>query len=240
MIKCVYPTQAAKLGFIAATYRTGNTSMFGSCPMSCPLLPLHRRSEGSANFDKTYLQAERLAVPPRGLAWSYTHFAPHTLFKNPDDPKQSAINISAENPHAAARLAQQGYDTTYTAPHTDTQWPRRIDNVQFVRCPAETNKHITCQNCGSGQPLCARQRRSYVIVFVAHGGQKRSVATKTGGCYAANFPCKIQWQSTITGGKRNNWNDADDPDRLVAWAKHLPPGTLLRHRIAGDLGIPRL
>lgn len=235
MLKCVYPTSATKLGIIAATYRSGDAAIFGSCPTSCPLLPIHSRNHGSTKLDTAYLTTERLAVPRKGLAWSYTHWKPEPAFIN-TALEETTLNVSGNTPVEAAMLWHQRFDVTYTAPATDTQWPRRINNVLFIRCPAEINKSITCQTCGNGRPLCSRQQRGYVIVFTAHGTKKDDVATKTGGCYAANFPCSKQWQSTLNGIGATTWNETHDHQRLVAWAQSLPPGTLLRHRIAGDLG----
>jgi hypothetical protein len=56
-----------------------------------------------------------------------------------------------------------------------------INGVKFVKCPAEDNKKITCQNCGSGEPLCARIKRNYIIKFVAHGSQKKKVGKSEKG-----------------------------------------------------------
>jgi hypothetical protein len=123
----------------------------------------------------------------------------------------------------------------YAAPWNDTQWPRRIQNVLFVRCPAELHKHITCQTCGGGKPLCARKDRNYVITFVKHGTTKQN---PTGGCYAATGNCLIHWIGTLKGRGPTTWNETADPDRLISWTKALPPKTLLRHRISGDLGLP--
>lgn len=235
MIKCVYPTTATKLGVIAATYRSGDRSIFGSCPTTCPLLPIHHRAESTNQLDHDYLAIERQAVPRKGLAWSYTHWKPREEFRNLW-PDQSTLNISADTQTEAIVYHNAGFDTTYVAPATDTQWPRRIDDVLFVRCPAEINKTISCQTCGHGRPLCARKNRAYVIVFTAHGAQKQRITDKTGGCYAANFPCSRQWTATRNGTGPTTWDETQDLDRLLAWTASLPPGTLLRHRIAGDLG----
>ena len=237
MLKCTYPTTAAKLGVIAATYRAGSTSIYGSCPRSCPLLAQHHRTAATRTLDTVYLDAERRAVPRDGLAWSYTHFNPRPLFKNTNS-HHSTLNVSTDTTDSAVAAFESGYDTTYVAPHTDLEWPRRIRGVPFVRCPAEANTTITCQTCGGGAPLCARQKRRFVIVFVAHGNGKKHITDKTGGCYASNFPCVKQWERTRTGIGPTTFDDTTDPERLVAWATALPKGTLLRHRIAGDLGLP--
>lgn len=236
MLKCVYPTNAHKLGNIAATYRAGDKSIFGSCPNTCPLLPLHNRKQGTKKIDFKYLAAELAAVPRDGRAWSYTHFDAQYILKS--KPGESTLNITASTFAQAAAYHQQGYDTVITVPHTDTQWPRKIHDTLFIRCPAEINLRMTCQTCGNGVPLCSRQNRKYVIVFTAHGTTKQLITTNTGGCYATNFPCKIQWESTRKGLGPLTWDDTSDHERLGTWVKSLPRYTLLRHRIAGDIGLP--
>jgi hypothetical protein len=43
----------------------------------------------------------------------------------------------------------------------------------------------------------------------------------------------------LAGTGKTTWNETDDPERLLAWTRSLPPKTLLRHRIAGDIGKPK-
>jgi hypothetical protein len=76
-----------------------------------------------------------------------------------------------------------------------------------------------------------------VIVFVAHGTLKHRIGSQQGGCYAGLGNCAIQWRSTLAGTGKTTWDELDDPERLIAWATSLPPGTLLRHRVAGDIGL---
>jgi hypothetical protein len=81
--------------------------------------------------------------------------------------------------------------------------------------------------------LCARGEREYVIVFVAHGTQARKVAAGAddpGGCYAGQGHAAIAWHATRKTGA------PDDAAAVAAFARSLPPGSLLRHHIAGDLG----
>lgn len=236
MLKAIYPTQALKLGVIAATYRAGNESIFSTCPATCSLLP--KPLEGTHKVDIPYLQTELQAVPRNGLAWSYTHFHPKDIPKY-DYPIQSTLNFSTDHIADAISFAQQKLPTVYAAPTTDTEWPRRIQNIHFIRCPAELHKKITCQTCGGGKPLCAR-KRDYVIVFVGHGTTKNHVGTdKPGGCYAATGNCLMQWNSTKNGTGPTTWDETHDLERLLAWTTALPKGTLLRHRISGDLGVIR-
>ena len=197
MLKAIYPTAARKLGVIAATYRAGNESVYSSCPSTCSLLP--KPLEGTTLVDIAYLKAETLAVPRNGVAWSYTHFHP-TEVPNFDYPIQSTLNFSTDHLSDALSFAHQGLPTVYAAPATDLEWPRRIQGVRFVRCPAELHKQVTCQSCGGGKPLCARKDRNYVVVFTAHGTAKNKVGdNEPGGCYASVGRCRTQWNSTMNG-----------------------------------------
>lgn len=233
MLKCIYPTRTRKLGIIAATYRAGSDSIYGTCPSTCSLLP--KPPEGTATLDHAYLDIELQAVPRNGIAWSYTHF-PYTEI--PNDHPGTTINISTDTITAALNSTSHKYPTVYAAPK-NTQWPQRINNTRFIRCPAELHRQVTCQSCGGGQPLCARRDRNYVIVFVAHGALKKYVGDekKQGGCYASTGPCSTQWISTMEGIGPTTWNEDHDPKRLLNWTAALPPGSFLRHRVTGDLGL---
>lgn len=235
MLKAMYPTAALKLGHIAATYRAGTESIFSTCPATCSLLP--KPKEGANKLDIPYLEAELQAVPRKGVAWSYTHFKPDDV-PTYDFATQSTLNFSPDNVTDAINFTKRSIPTVYAAPANDTNWPRRIQGTRFIRCPAELHKSVTCQTCGGGKPLCARKDRDYVIVFVGHGSAKKHVGTDTpGGCYAAIGNCRTQWRSTMNGVGPTTWNETDDPDRLLAWVRALPIGTLLRHRISGDIGL---
>jgi hypothetical protein len=114
-----------------------------------------------------------------------------------------------------------------------TVWDGGVEyrGVKFVQCPAEKSEGFTCMQCGGGLPLCARPKRDYVVVFVAHGTGARKVGlNEDGGCYAASGPTAIQWHGTRKSGAAN------DADALRAFARSLPPGSFLRHHVAGDVG----
>ena len=113
---------------------------------------------------------------------------------------------------------------------TAESWPRVAEGVRFYRCPAELSESFTCKDCGNGSPLCARPDRQDVIVFVAHGTGAKKVGTGKGGCYAASGPVALQWHGTRKAGAPN------DAQALEAFAKSLPPGSFLRHHVAGDTG----
>jgi hypothetical protein len=92
----------------------------------------------------------------------------------------------------------------YAAPlESADQWPQKIHNVTFARCPAELADNFSCQQCGGGRPLCARGARDFVVVFVAHGtGKKKVGKDEDGGCYAASGPVAIQWHNTRKNGAK--------------------------------------
>lgn len=225
MLKTVAISSNKKTGPIAVTYRSGEHQTFGTCPKTCAL---HPKSEtGAASMDDEYLRAVLDAVPRGGQAWTYSHFAADALPL--PVPGKTVINASCDTASEAVRAYSLGRPAVYAAP-MGTAWPQRIAGVQFVRCPAELSDTFTCQQCGNGRPLCARADRDYVVVFVAHGTGKKRVGTGDGGCYAASGPTAIQWHKTRSTGASN------DAEALRAFARSLPPGSMLRHHVAGDVG----
>ena len=226
-LKLINQSSNRKTGGIATTYRAGG-SMYGSCPATCSLNP---DSDNSATeIDQEYLTALRNAVPKGGQAWTYSHF----IYKDiPDnEEKKTVINNSADTVIQALNSFNSGRETTYTAPHTMTDKVDVIQGVRFVRCPAEENKKITCQNCGSGKPLCARVKRDYVITFTAHGSQKKKVGQEEkGGCYAGQGFTIFAWKATA-----KQVDEVTDAVKIVKWAKSRPYGTMIRHHVAGDIG----
>jgi len=225
MLKTVAVSGNKKTGPIAVTYRSGEHQTYGTCPKSCGL---HPKSEtGTDNVDLEYLAAVLDAVPKRGKAWTYSHFKAQALPK-PRKGK-TVINASCDTEAEAVAAVAAGRPAVLAAP-AGTEWPRVVDGVKFVRCPAELADSFTCAQCGNGDPLCARGGRDFVVVFVAHGTQAKKVGTGTGGCYAAQGPTAIQWHGTKKTGA------ADDAQAVRAFAKSLPPGSFLRHHVAGDVG----
>lgn len=223
MLKLRAVSANGKTGPIATTYRAGTRDTFGTCPKTCALHP--DPSRGTDAIDIDYLEAVRDAVPRRGIAWTYTHF-PAALIPLPAAGK-TTINISADTVADALAAVRMGHAVTYTAPAgTPNYW--RTDGVRFIRCPAEVQP-ITCNECGGGNPLCARPR-DYVIQFNGHGSQARKVGREQGGCYAASGNTVIHWHKTRTNGIPN------DAETIRKFAKALPVGSLLRHHVAGDIG----
>ena len=227
MLKTVKHSANKKTGPIAVTYRAGGHNVFGTCPKTCALNP---QGDNAADLvDVDYLQAVRRAVPRNGQAWTYSHF-PAELLPAPA-PGETVINASCDTiPQALAAVAA-GRPAVVAAP-SGTVWPFTVDGVRFVQCPAELAENFSCAQCGNGRPLCARGDRDYVIVFVAHGSGARLVGDDTpGGCYGNGGPVRLAWEKTKTAGHQN------DAAELVQFARSLPPGSLLRHHVVGDLGL---
>ena len=233
MLKTVAKSSNSKTGPIAVTYRAGEHATFATCPATCPLNP--KPADSSAAIDLTYMRAVSRAVPPSGHAWAFSHF--HWSRLPRPQAGRTVINFSADSMADAIACVKAGKPAVLAAVPADSrdEWPRVEDGVKFVVCPEQLSSAgsgFTCQSCGNGVPLCARPKRDYVIVFLAHGtGRKLAEdATKSGGCYAASGPTAIQWHGTRSAGR------ADDARALLTFAASLPAGSLLRHHIAGDFG----
>ena len=226
MLKTVAVSSNKKTGPIAVTYRAGVSETYGTCPKTCQLNPAPET--GTDVIDAAYLSALLDAVPRNGVAWTYSHF-PADQLPMPERGR-TVINASCDTMDDAIKAYSIGRPAVVAAP-VGTQWPVVHEGVRFVQCPAELSEGFTCMQCGGGVPLCARPDRDYVVVFVAHGTGKAKVGTDcAGGCYAAQGPTAIQWHGTRKSGAAN------DAEALVKFAKGLPPGSMLRHHVAGDIG----
>jgi len=233
MLRTVPRSSNAKTGPIAVTYRSGQHSTYSTCPASCPLNP--KPAESTAQVDQAYLRALSAAVPKDGQAWTYSHY--HWSKLPAAKPGRTVINFSADTAQDAVAAVRAGRPAVLAAAPADSRdsWPMLVDNVRFVVCPeqlAPAGSDFSCSTCGNGRPLCARPDRDYVIVFLAHGtGRRLAESDDQGGCYAATGPTAIQWHGTRTAGQ------ADDAAAVRRFARSLPPGSLLRHHVAGDVGL---
>lgn len=231
MLKLIKKSSNKKLGGCAATYRSGNVSVYGTCPSSCVLKP--ESEPGSLEVDTEYLNEVLHAVPRSGVAWTYTHFAKEQIPK-PEIGK-TCINISCDSVDQALSSFSSGYPTVVVRPSTQTEKVDRISNIRIVRCPAEYSD-ITCDTCGGDTPLCARSDRDYIIKFTAHGSSKKVIdirqdqPEKKGGCYGNSGPVRLQWENTKKSAPTS------DVISLREFVAALPPGTKLRHHVVGDLG----
>jgi hypothetical protein len=224
MLKTVKASSNKKTGPIAVTYRAGGLDKFGTCPKTCGLNPCKDKSADSLDLD--YLDALLKAVPRRGVSWTYSHFAADML----PLPKagRTVINASCDTIEDALQAVALKRPAVVAVP-VDVPWAKVREGVRFVQCPAELSESFTCAQCGNGSPLCARGDRDYVIVFTAHGPQKKKVGTGDGGCYGASGPVAIQWKNTMKAA-------GNDGAELLAFAQSLPPGSMIRHHVVGDIG----
>lgn len=231
MLKTITKSSNKKIGQIAATYRAGSESVYGTCPSTCVLKP--EGQTGSLSIDREYLEALKTAVPAGGVSWTYTHFGARAEFYT--EPGQTCINISQDTVFDATMSFVANYPTVVVRPASESAKVDVINGIRFVRCPAEYGD-VTCQTCGGRTPLCARHDRNYVIKFTAHGAQKKKIEirdanqTERGGCYGNGGPVRLQWEKT----KGSCENDAETLRTFVAG---LPEGTMIRHHVVGDVGV---
>ena len=241
MLKTITKSSNKKLGGCAATYRSGSSNVYDTCPSTCSLKPVTPEAVGSVKINPLYLEALIQAVPKEGVAWTYTHFPKELI---PITSKEhTCINISTDSPEEAVASHQSGHPTVVVRPSTETNKVDVFNCVRFVRCPAEYQDLVTCNNCGGDTPLCARHDRDYVIKFTAHGAQAKSINVRmeskgetntyatlpAGGCYGNGGPVRLQWEKTKGPTDK-------DHIQLAKFVEELPAGTKLRHHVVGDLG----
>lgn len=249
MLKLVQRSSNKKLGGCAATYRAGNSSVYGTCPSTCPLKP--ETQEGAKSLSLSYTITLLGAVPPEGVAWTYTHFEEaaeigaryNATFKH---TPFTCINNSTDSVEAAKSSFDKGLPTVVVLPESDSgeEFKHFKDgSIRMVRCPAEYSDR-TCNDCGGDIPLCARPNRDYVIKFTAHGSKKKVIklraegSDQSGGCYGDTGPVRLQWEKTRTKAADPEYNrDIFDADELYTWVQSLPKGTKLRHHVVGDVGM---
>lgn len=238
MLTLVKKSGDSKTGKIAVTYRAGD-SLFGTCPASCALNPA--KATSAVDIDWHYMDTVGAAVPNGGLAWTYTHFH-WSQWKERAAFYRTTFNYSADS-FADAKLAvQAGIPTTVVVPegwHQEGK-ARVVDGVRYVQCPATVEKNkgkVTCsgigseRGCGGNNPLCNRRgaERDYVITFPVHGVFKKKANGEA--CYAAGGKVRLAWERT------KEKPQSDDAADLAAWVAKLPHGSMLRHHVAGDVGL---
>jgi hypothetical protein len=239
MLKTVEMSRAKKTAGIAVTYRAGKGDMFGTCPASCNL---NDSGDGAENVDNEYLDALLNAKPKKGFSFTYSHFHFNLWIDKARAIAKTVINYSADSLADAINSFVLNVPTVTVVP--ESKWNgskyfhvQRSDipasTVQVIRCPAEY-RNISCNDCGNGEPLCARMDRNYIIGFTAHGPNKRKAASKTeqGGCYAAQGNCRIWWTDTAASEQP----DETDGKKLLRFVKSLPVRAIVRHHVAGDIG----
>ena len=245
MLKTVAMSGAVKTRGIAVTYRAGDGDKYATCPKTCEL---NCTGTGADKIDPVYFAALLKAVPRRGVSFTYSHFDwqdwAHLVSAG-----QTVVNYSAKDLTSAALSSRYVPTVTVVAPDawdngktTNAQLLgifgadgvfKEGSTVPVVRCPAEY-REMSCAQCGDGSPLCARSDRSFIIGFTAHGAGKAKAADPdtSGGCYADGGRVRLHWDATSNADQI----DETDAEKLARFAKSLPPGSILRHHVAGDIG----
>ena len=234
MLKTVETSRATKTKGVAVTYRAGSGEKFATCPADCKM---NCSGKGASKLDDEYLDALLDAVPRKGVSFTYSHFDPNVFgWGKKLKEGKTVINFSTESPAAAAASIYNGVPSVVVV--RDDYWQGSKTqsapfDVTIVRCPAEYRDGFSCRDCGNGVPLCARLDRDYIIGFTAHGPSKRKAAdvTTRGGCYADAGNCRIWWDDTANGQQCET-----DAEKITRFAKSLPPRSIIRHHVAGDIG----
>jgi len=246
MLKTVEMSGAKKTKGIAVTYRAGNGEKYATCPAACKM---NCSGKGAKQIDAEYLDALLDAVPRKGVSFTYSHFGWH-LWGDKLAEGKTVINFSTESLTSAAAASRAvptvvvvaesewGEGKTLRAPLLGRTNSRghfvQSGSVKVVRCPAEYRDGFSCRDCGNGLPLCARLDRDYVIGFTAHGAAKKKAADENtrGGCYADGGNVRLHWVATSQADQP----DETDGEKLLRFAKSLPPRSIIRHHVAGDIG----
>ena len=224
---------AKKTRGLAVTYRAGKGNKFSTCPNTCPLKPL--KNCGTDTPDLEYLKAVSDAVPRRGKSFTYSHF-PYKVYKHLLRAGKTVINFSADKIADAIDAVKNNVPAVLVVPVNfwdgSNKIYKKIDGVNIVRCIDEINGG-GCQNCGNGAPWCARLDRKFIVAFTAHGSGKKSASDidADGGCYANGGNVQLHWDRL---SKKEQLES--DAEKIQRFASGLPPYTILRHHIAGDMG----
>jgi hypothetical protein len=232
MLKTVDYSRATKTRGIAVTYRAGTGEKYATCPASCKM---NCSGKGAEQIDADYLDALLDAVPRRGVSFTYSHFD-WKLWADKLAPGKTVINFSTESPLTAAAATLENVPSVVVLREDYWQGSKTQSapfGVRIVRCPAEYREGFSCADCGNGEPLCARRDRDYIIGFSAHGPSKKKAADPEtrGGCYADAGNCRIWWDDTANGEQCET-----DAEKVRRFAQSLPPGSIVRHHVAGDIG----
>lgn len=83
------------------------------------------------------------------------------------------INASCDNLDQVDKVMKIGLPAATILPESSGKTTTTPAGNTVVTCPATYNDKVTCSNCGSGKPLCARADRTYAIGFPVHGAGKK-------------------------------------------------------------------
>ena len=235
MLKTVKNSTANKTGGLAVTYRAGEANNFGTCPADCKLNDSGRGC-GASQIDFEYLDAVLESKPRRGESFTYSHFHP-LYWAQKLAPNKTTINYSADNLSEAVQIVKDKVAPVVTVVKKSF-WKNgknaTVDGVRVIRCPAEYLENLGCVNCGGKDgPLCARLNRDFIVGFTGHGVKKKKIENnERGGCYAAGGNVAIHWRATA-----EQEQEQSDGDKLRAFVKTLSPRAIIRHHVAGDIGL---
>jgi len=235
MLKTVEISRANKTKGVAVTYRAGKGEKYATCPTTCKM---NCSGKGTKKIDHDYLDALLKAKPSKGVSFTYCHFDPNVFgWGKKLNKNRTVINYSADNLGAASASIINGVPAVAVVSEESWQGEKTQPaphGLKVVRCPAEL-RNISCADCGNGDPLCARLDRQFIIGFTAHGPNKRKAADLNvkGGCYADAGNCRIHWEATSKDGQP----DETDGEKLLRFVKGLPPRAIIRHHVAGDIGL---
>ena len=247
MLQTVETSTAKKTRGCAVTYRAGAGEKFGTCPKTCELNPSNQGCKLD-QIDYEYLDALLDAKPRHGFSFTYSHFNP-VFWSHKLNSDKTVINYSAHSPQAAAHFHEQAPTVTVVSPDYWISAPvyeyelgvaglnkyRFVNGVRIVRCPEEYGAVGGCADCGGKDgPLCARLHRDFIIGFTAHGRSKAAAADPgtQGGCYAAGGNVNLHWSKLAEKEQTQ-----PDGEKLVSFVESLPARAIIRHHVAGDIGL---
>ena len=77
------------------------------------------------------------------------------------------------------------------------------------------------------------------VIFTSHGPGAKLAGdpNRRGGCYAGFGKCQLWWKRLADRARRIGSHGRIDAVEVKSFARSLPRGTILRHHIAGDLGV---
>jgi hypothetical protein len=147
---------------------------------------------GEGNNITSIQELDRLIDAVDGLeCWTYTH---KPVLPSKGVPKRLAeqnakkikhlndygvsVNLSGNSPAHADSLADLNVGPVVTVlPSNATKDMKTPAGRKIVICPATLSDHVSCETCGGERgALCARNARSYIIGFPAHGVRKKAAS----------------------------------------------------------------
>ena len=197
------------------------------------MLPGHK---GSDDVDVDYLTALRKAVPKKGKAWTYTHSIAYRRRFRPSKKGETCINSSCDTIDDIKEAQYKGHPSVTVIPDASKYAhirKLRDEGISVGICPAQVKEGVTCSTCGNGTPWCSMHDRHFTVGFLSHGTGKKAAENceKQGGCYAAYFRTRWQWDKLALTDEQKQ----TDGEQLLEFVETLSEGSLLRHHVVGDM-----